>query len=282
MLPFIRTRKFGVKVLANISSKYKFLDRSALLFRTNDTTLAQDILNEIGSGHNLYLAEIEEKYIQLFRELKQKPLIEFSTYCPRMVIPEDDILRKVSKKQRNSLKQRLRKNSDKLSFTMYRDDLENHLRTMIKIENESHKRNKKISIFSRRDIRNLYRSIIQNAPEMVGIAFLYYDGAPIAHRFGYFCHDVFLSVHIAFDNAFRHLGPGKMLLYYCLEYFQDNNVRLLDFSVGDNDLKRQFADGRVTQYNVYYSRSGLVMKWWSLLLKTKKKAKHIRNIIQTR
>ena len=282
VLPFVRTRKFGVKVLANISNKYKFLDRSALLFKTNDIALVQNILDEIGSKHDLYLAEIEGKYAQLFKEVKQKPLIEFSTHCPRMVIPEDDVLRNVSKKQRNSLKQRLRKNSDKLSFSMYRDDLESHLQTMFKIENESHKGNKKISIFSRRDIRNLYKSIIRNAPEMVGIAILYYDGAPIAHRFGYFYHDVFLSVHIAFDNAFRHLGPGKMLIYYCLEYFKKNNVRLLDFSVGDNDLKRQFADGRITQYNIYYSGSGLIMKWWSLLLKTKKKVKYIRNIMQAR
>ncbi len=282
VLPFISTRKFGVKVLANISSQYKFLDRSSLLFKTNDAALVQDILNEIGLKYNLYLAEMEGKYVQPFREVKQKLLIEFSTHCPRMAVPEDDVLRNVSKKQRNSLKQRLRKNSDKLSFSMYRDDLEDHLQTMIKIENKSHKRNKKISIFSRRDIRSLYGSIIQNAPEMVGIAILYYDGIPIAHRLGYFYHDAFLSVHIAFDNAFRQIGPGKMLLYYCLEYFKDNNVRLLDFSVGDNDLKRQFSNGCITQYNVYYSGSELIMKWWSLLLKTKKKAKHIRSIIHAR
>jgi len=151
---------------------------------------------------------------------------------------------------------------------------------MFALENKSHKKSKRISLFEKQHMRKLYRALVKNGSEHIGIAFLYFRGKAIAHRFGFFYGRTFLSVHVAFDDQFRTLGPGKLLLYHCLEYFRSKNIEILDFSVGDNYLKEQFADSNIRQFHIFHSNSFLVRSWWSALLVLKSQAKLARKALQ--
>jgi len=260
VIPLVLTKRYGIKALASIDEKYKFLDRSTILLAKKDPVLAGYLLKKIGQKYHLYLAELEEENVKIFKNSGQKQIIEFSTTCPRMSISED-VLANVSAKQKKSLCKKLRKNKKDISFEMHRDNLEEHLETIFQLEGKSHKRDKGISLFEKQHMRKLYRTLVKNGCENVGIAFLHYKGRPIAHRFGFFYRKTFLSVHVAFDDQFRKLGPGKLLLYHCLEYFRKNNVEILDFSVGNNYLKQQFADGKISQFHIFHSGSILVRTW---------------------
>ena len=279
VLPLVFTKKFGIKVLASIGGKYDFLDRSTLLLIKKDQKLVEAIFKKIKTKYNLYLAEVESCDARLFQGIDPRLSIEFSVNCPRMKVGED-ILANVSKKQKKSLRKKIRKNGDKLEFKMFRTDLEKHLEAMLALEQKSHKKRKGISVFKKPHMIKLYQTLVARASNSIGISFLYFEGIPIAHRFGFFYHDTFMSVHIAFDDEFRTIGPGKLLLFYCLEYFKQNGIKTLDFSVGDSYIKRQFADEKISQHNIYFTGSKLVLLWWKILLKMKRKAKCIKKIIQ--
>ena len=269
VVPLVETRKYGIKSLASVAKGQKFLDRSTLLLAKKDPALAGYLLKKIGTRYNLYLAELEETNANVFMNSGQNQFAAFSVVCPRMNIG-NDVLATLSRKQKKSLKKKIMKNEKNITFEMHRDHLGQHLATMFELERRSHKRSKGISIFEKQDLRKLYRSLVKHAKEHIGIAFLHHQGTPIAHRFGYIYKGTFLSVHVAFDDQFRKLGPGKLLLYYCLDYFRKNKIRVLDFSVGDNYLKSQFSDGKISQYHIFYGRSAYVRSWWLVMNGLKK------------
>jgi CelD/BcsL family acetyltransferase involved in cellulose biosynthesis len=77
------------------------------------------------------------------------------------------------------------------------------------------------------------------------VARLTVNGEPAAIRFGFEYKGTHFSYMSAYDQAFSHLSPGKLLMEYCIEGCWERGVTRLDMLPPDGRHKTDWCDDRM-------------------------------------
>lgn len=94
---------------------------------------------------------------------------------------------------------------------------------------------------------------------------LFCDGAPVAYLYLPARDGVLVYSHLGFDPEYRKHSPGTVLHWLALErLFAEGRFRLLDFTEGEGDHKRQFSTGSRYCADIYFLRRtpGLYLRVW--------------------
>ncbi len=270
ILPLVWGYRFGIKTLLCIDSFGDSIDRSSLCIKKQDPEILRFLIESATEKkNNIFLAELEEKHLNLFMRNNMSIIknctFEFSCKSLRINF-EKDLLASMSKKTRKKFKKKIKKSEDSMTFEFHRKENAGDFQKMIEIEQKSWKSKKGIAIFQKDSARNIYRSWIKNNNKNVGVAFLKKDNKEIACLFGMFANKTFLITNIAFVSEFSKFTPGKILIFYVLRYLQKNGFNTVDFSVGDSKWKRDFSNQILKQYDFYFSKNLSVCIWWKSLL----------------
>jgi hypothetical protein len=263
VLPLVRDRVFGVPALAGPGRRGNYLDKAVLLVGENDLGLLDAVVAEALRYGHLYLAEADEG---MAAGLEVLGFPRARTFASRSLWLDlrrpGGVLGAMPAGERRSLAARIRKCGSSLAFRFFENDLSEAFETAVAIETASRKPERGISVFHDGQARRLFRSLLEVAPEAVGIGILSIRDEPAAHFLGFRYGRTFAMYHTAFTDRYARLGTGKMAAYFLLEHLRKSGFETADGLRGDTPAKRQFADRAVDQYDVYLSRSRVVVAWW--------------------
>lgn len=92
---------------------------------------------------------------------------------------------------------------------------------------------------------------------------LYYEGAPVSYLLFHVVDDILVYKYLGFDPAFRKWSIGTVLHWLALQrIFEEQTFRMLDFTEGEGEQKRQFASGSVNSANVYCLKGTPAVRLW--------------------
>lgn len=86
---------------------------------------------------------------------------------------------------------------------------------------------------------------------------LLHGSRPVAYVLCPVVNSILIYKYLGFDPAFSHLSPGTVLHYLMLEsLFSERAFKMLDFTMGDGEHKRFFANASVDCANMLFLRPG--------------------------
>ena len=276
VVPLIEGKKYGIKTKMLPDRKKGFMDKSAILLEKNDRETFEKIVLEIGKENNLFLKDLSED-IFLSGEKIRQGFFQFETVCPRTFLCQDPFA-KMKTKQRREIKRRMRKFGQDLKFELVENPTLDDFEKMKEIEKNSHKQREGIALFELEDAKKIYTSFFQNCKKFCVVSFLYYQGKLIAHLFGFVYGKTFLCTHMAFDEKYSNISPGKILVYDVKKELCEKDFKIFDFSKGDSQLKREFMCFFPSQYNLYFSKNKLVLGWWKMIVGMKEIVRKVKRI----
>ena len=100
--------------------------------------------------------------------------------------------------------------------------------------------------------KNFYLEIVKNLNNIgkIHCSYLKIDNEIIATHIGIVSNDCFYYILPTFDsNKFGKFSPGKILLEFLLKWSFENNIKLFDFTVGNEKYKKNWANNSFIVYN---------------------------------
>lgn len=92
---------------------------------------------------------------------------------------------------------------------------------------------------------------------------LYHEGLPVSYLLLEAVHDVLVYKFLGFDPTYGKWSTGTVLHWLALEsVFEEARFRMLDFTEGEGEQKRQFGTGSVKCANVYCLKNTLTVFLW--------------------
>jgi CelD/BcsL family acetyltransferase involved in cellulose biosynthesis len=279
--PTVKMKKFGISFLGSPGGEY--LDKNSLLFDNDDPTIIGALIEKILKDANIYMTEVDEKTKCNIARTSTTKLIRQSSINPYISLDLEPF-RFIKNKQKNEIKNKIKRYQGNLSFKLCEDNLRKHLATIFDIEHASIKAKNGKNIFSKKIARDLFNHI-SNGQNDALIALLFFNNKPIAHMFGLISKRSFIAYHMAYLKDYKNLIPGKILLYFLLPLLKEKDFTLFDFSRGESILKKQFAQQKKTQYEIFISDNTIINFYISCVffinnawLSTKKCIKNLLNI----
>lgn len=105
--------------------------------------------------------------------------------------------------------------------------------------NKTDKRN----IFRNNQYVDFYHKIYNNLNiETSQISCLYLNDKIISLHLGFYEKNTFFYLMPSYDLSFSKYSPGKILLHHLFDYCRKNNYKYFDFTVGNEDYKKIWAN----------------------------------------
>lgn len=259
ILPLVKEKKFGIEVFASPGKRY--LEKSTILVKDDNYQILTKLINEVCKYGNIYLTELSEEIAEMLSKNQGKGLLTLSSINPYIRL-KDNPFGSISKKQKNRITGKIRKNLGNIKFVHLRNNLGFHLQTVFDLETRSSKKLANKGSFSDAKIRKLFTSLINYAKGYISIDFILYNNQPIVSSLGFVFKDRYLAYYTCYDNNFRDYFPGKILTYFMLSKLREERVEVFDFSRGHNSFKNDFTKNWEFQYDFYFSKNPLIRIWW--------------------
>jgi CelD/BcsL family acetyltransferase involved in cellulose biosynthesis len=258
VIPLVHEKNAGVSTLQFPGGQ--FIDKSAMLYASLDKKIFEEIFAELSEKYTCYLHELPEELKNVLTNLQTKANI--TTASINAFIPlQKDPLRFLDKKQRSKIRNRIKKNSNDLEYMCYKGD-KRGLDIAFEIDYRSTKQKKGQATFMRNENKQFFLELLDSYKDSFVVDVLSYKGNPFVYGIGLIHNKTYCAISTAYDDAYRHLLPGKSLLYYILNRLQAENFEIFDFLRGLNTLKKEFTPLYSTQYNAFYTKNHLVKYWW--------------------
>lgn len=242
LLPLIQT---SYKQLKCIGGKY--LDKVSFLYKDNLICCLESIEQYAKKNRItiiLYECDFDINIIK-----NGDFIIEIASDNPYVDLTKD-INNVMKHKEKRYIENIIRKNKELNFKIMIGKETQKYIETIFNIENKSNKLKRKKALFINENCKNLFRNISKTEYGMLCI--LYYNNIPIAHMYGLIAHPkTFMAYHMAYDIEYRKYQPGKLVIYYLLNYLRQESYYKFDFSRGNSMLKRHFSVESVKNYNIY-------------------------------
>lgn len=263
VLPLVKGKVFGIPSFVSVGSAGNYADHSSLLIEEHMAAEIISALFETALGlGNIYVAEISAAVAGLLERTSSPSFIpEVSVLRNTSLAQETDTLQYMPSRQKRELKRHLRQQAPHLDFRVAGADA---LETVRAIEQESYRPDYHMDFFSKAQSVRFVESIARHLPDSLKIGILSYQGWPIATNLGFLWGQTFYGYHMAYREEFRRIGPGKIVMYFLLQWLQQNGCTAVDFSRGESDLKQQFSQKPYSQYDAYLTRHWGVFIWWRL------------------
>ncbi len=231
------------KVYYTIGGKY--LDKVSFLYNNNIDQCIRELREyACENGISICLNECNFFVDEQNNILKQKASDN------KYIELKEDIKNIIKSKERRHIEQIVKKNSN-LSFKVFKGcQCVNIINNVFWVEERSNKIKKKKALFNIPSARDLFSNLASTDFCIVGA--LYYEDKVIAHMVGIdnFLGN-FMAYHMAYDNEYKNLQPGKIVIYELIKYLKSNNYKIFDFSRGNSMLKRHFSNHSKENYNIY-------------------------------
>ncbi len=265
ILPLVLSNKFGLPTYLSPGKKY--LDKSTL-FIPDDEYIEEvfaKILKTLSKIGNYYLTEIEEKYINYFKENKKLEV----TLCSvgRKLNFADDPYRFVNRENNRRIKKRIRENQIQFNFKSVYKNLDNNILISKEIESNSNKKSLDKDIFTDKYLLNILEAFDKLLPNSINFSFLYFNEIPICYKYGFTHGEVYHYSNTAYDVSFQKFSPGRILMYFLIDSMKSSGVNIIDFSRGDTPFKKEFSKNTYNQYTMYFYKNSIYMKLIKLLYK---------------
>lgn len=262
IFPLVWDAKFGVRVLCSPGENN--LDRSTLITKSFYPSLIREVFSQASKYGNLYFAEVSQKIIETLPEGNS---IKIRASISPFLFLERDPLRFLSKKERNQIVNRYKRNKNHLVFKHHTENIDVHLQEVREVDSESSKKLKGLKTFSDSEKKKLLIKVLaKRFLGSVSVDILYFNKKPIVYNVGYVSKRVFYLNDTGFIKEYSSLSPGKILLYLLLVTLKKEGFEVFDFTRGDSILKREFTRDKLTQYDFYYSESFLIKIWWKVAI----------------
>jgi hypothetical protein len=266
ILPLQVYKCFGVTVKGSINKEH--LVDTPFLIEKNDKELFEKFFTFVFKD-NVYLQKIDEKSVKILNDIFPKSfysLISINPILPLTGNPIDSITPSTVKQ----IKKIINKNSGHLRFEIYDKNLLKHMKTLFEIQKNSSKHARSMDIFENEEVKQYYLALVKNFEKSIRICFLYMDKLPIAYQYGFFYKNYFAGDQISFHKEYSKLRPGKVIIYYLIEYLKKINATVLDQGGGISMYKREFTKEYRLLYNLYYSSNNFIMIWWKMINKVRR------------
>lgn len=142
----------------------------------------------------------------------------------------------------------------KIEFRIIREesDLPGALDTLYRQHISRYRDKGECSLFENALCRVFYEDL---ARALINTGWLHFsqlllDGNVIATHFGFEYDGVLTWYKPTFDLAYRHYSPGTVLIKNLIEYAENNHLKTLDFTIGDEDFKNRFSNATTYNRNV--------------------------------
>jgi hypothetical protein len=184
----------------------------------------------------------------------------YDRYMVKLPATFADYLQKFSNKHRKALARRVRKHEEENggfpAFRLYQSPAEMLEFLALAMTFAGQTFQARLFQAQLRDTPEFRRQMLALAERGDTLGALLFDKErPIA--FWWFTRDgeVLVSEYTGYDDAYRPLGPGTLVLWRVLEHAHaDGRTRVLDFGEGHADYKEYFANDRQRCAEVYYLR----------------------------
>ncbi|OGM22430.1 hypothetical protein A2863_03825 [Candidatus Woesebacteria bacterium RIFCSPHIGHO2_01_FULL_38_9b] len=263
IFPLVSISHYGVRVFASPGGKY--LDKSTLLVKKRGNKTVSILFDTLSRYGNLYLAELDEYMLDPIVKNSDNFFALRSGVTPYIVINPNP-LRFLSKKQKSKILNRYKRFENDLKYE--HDSKKPH--TVINLDLISSKAQKGKATFSDKYSQLLLKKCKKLMPENFLIHLLSYKNNPIIYAAGFVWKKNYLGVWTAYHPDFKHLLPGKILLYKLLNKLQSDGVENFWFGRGDSTLKKEFTPYKDQQYDLYFTKNKFIKYWWKSLYYLKK------------
>lgn len=261
IFPLIKDSHYLVTVLRSPGGKY--LDRSTLLLKEKNKGVIVTLFEKIQECGNFYFAEVDEEIVGLLSLDKANLLILPSSLNPYLPI-ENNPFRFLSKKNLSKIRNRFEKNKRYLTFINCRGS-NKLLEKVFEIDAKSSKAKKGMQTFSDPYVRLLFKNMASISPKHFRLSVLFFKKTPFVFSLGVVYRKTFQAIQTAYLPEFKHLLPGKLLLYFLLHELKKEGIEVFDFSRGESTIKSEFTPLSRYQYNILYSKKKTIKIWWIVL-----------------
>ena len=271
-----KIRGLTFKEVGFIGSPFE-VDRPRLIMARDEAEGVQAVVRYLGNNKKAW------DLLQIFEQLKDDSLVlmkqtfrdcglwvgaKESSVCPYLDcnVEWDAFLAERSRKFRKNLRAAERKleSQGNLHYRVYREwlDIEEQLAVYCDIEGRSWKASQGVGIVKTPQCLAFYYSIAEAFAEKGDFCMrvLTLDEKPIAATFGIYFDEVFYSLQITHDKAYKNASPGTYLESLELqECFAEEGCREYDFLGGFlNNKSRWSSTARLTESLHVYQRSPLM------------------------
>lgn len=267
LLPLTKYKCFGVEVLGTCNKEH--LIDTAFLIEKYDRKLFKHFFEAILKKKNIYLQKVDEKAASLLHSLFPHLFISLMSVNPTIDLTQDPY-QFASPSMIAQVQRIIRKNANQLNLVMQSEDLKKHFEIMMQLQKESSKHLHSMDIFTDKENKTYYESLVKNCSKFIRINILYFENKPIAYEFGYKYKNCYVGDQIAFHNDYRKLNPGKTMMYLLFAYLKKIDVKILDMGGGISSYKMSYTKDYRSLFNIYYSENIFIMIWWKMINKVRR------------
>ena len=261
VLPVEKRYFIGMTFLSHPDQPQEYLDRSALLAHARKD-LGAYITDTLARDGHTTLSAVPENLLKIFPKNRNVCMTHKADNL--FLETAREAFSAMSVKARANTQRRLRKVEKDLAFTIHKKDLATHFEVLATLEQKSNRAARGITLFTNAEAVRLYKNFFRTMSDAMRICVLELGGRPIAASCGFHFRDTYLSTFKTYDDHFRTLGPGKLLYHYLHLSLKEENVSKIDFSIGADAMKKEFAHGTRRLYTVQISRNPVIRSLWHL------------------
>lgn len=239
------------------------------------------ILNKIKSLKQNFI-NIEKIQSTLFHSVNSEKLKckffyeNLNTYLlDREMINSKNYIKKVHKNNLDTRRQiRRLKKLGKITFKIFEktsDHYQNIIHKMISFKSEMYQKTNKRNIFKNQSYKNFYINLFTDRNlDDTHVSCLFLNDKIISVHLGFVSRDTFYYLMPSYDLQYSKYSPGKVLLNYLFNFCDNNNIRYFDFTVGNEEYKKIWANQSTKIYNFkkFFNIKGLIVHY-CLYIKSK-------------
>ena len=258
VFPLILENVFGMQ--AWVSPGGKFVNKSSLLTKRFDKTLAKLLIPPLQGFGNVYLCELLEKEAALFTSLQTDWVQQEASRNPFLHL-SSKTLTNLSPKLLSRIRNTMKKHAKALHFFAYKGD-PSALETAFALDAQSTKAKQGKETFCKKD-QDFFRTLLERLPEHMVVDLIYYEKTPVIYSIGVTYKKTYEALLTAYNAQYRKIRPGKLLTYALMKRLQKARFILFDFGRGESVLKREFTKDVRRQYTVFYTSNPVTKVWWN-------------------
>ena len=132
---------------------------------------------------------------------------------------------------------------------------------LLEVEKNSWKKPKGLSLYSNQTVERTYADVLPDLlkQKKIRLTALRLNGRFIAYEIGFLLDGSSYGLHhLAFDQRWSDLSPGKLLMDFNIQYCLQHNLTFYDFLQGNNEYKKRWANDSEDLMEVSLYANGFV------------------------
>ncbi len=278
LIPLEIKKIFGVKILQYVGTKE--FDYCSPIISNLASHIDETIFNETWkkilksiNGYDLIYFDKQPEKIQSF----ENPFVKYlkNTYLSKVYLIQlpnsnEEYIEKFSDKKFFYELQRTTKKLNQentVNFKILENDELINIRSLI-VNKAASLNTKKIKHNLDEKFINYFVELKKRKKEIFNLSVLEIDKEIIAANLGFVYQNTFYYyMPTIFSDKYRKYSPGKVLIYYLIQWCIKNKIKIFDFGLGDEDYKKYWSNYKINLFR-HFDHKGFKGLILLLLLKT--------------